>query len=1169
MWIREVDIPEALVEAHRSGELVLFVGAGASRAEPSSLPDFRLLTKAVAADFNVDVSDEQLDKLDVLLGELDDNPDFDVHSRVAARIGDPTSRPNQLHQAIAALAAAGPPVRMVTTNYDLHLSAALAAAQVQADQYMAPALPMGDDFTGAVYLHGSLLQEPRALVVTDADFGRAYLRDAWATRFLERMFSRFTVLFVGYSHDDVVVSYLARGLGRSSSRFVLTSTPDKSDWRRLGIIPIGYPNEDGTHSALAEALEGWESWASMGMLGHRQRVAELVAAAPPQVPEEAAYLEAIVGDPGKVGLFTELARGEAWLGWAATHPEFRLLFESAVPITDCTRPLAYWFAEQLLADEETCTRALSIHQSAGGRLRPEMWSALSHRLLNQARPLPTWLGPWIVLLVQNDPGWANSHLLEMVLANSTWPDEASLARLLFEHLSEPIVQYRRSFGLEDHPRLELRVRGDAYWLDKSWENAFAPNLADAAPDVIAIVDHHLRRAHRLLQTADSSDTTMNLWSSMRPAIEDLPETPLRGPSDILIRAGRESLEALLADNIEIATGYLASWAATDVPLLRRLALHGWIERKDVDATTKLQWLLSQGWLFGSGLRHEVFRLMQMTLPEADTGVADLLVEQAVEGPAAINDPERRDYQVFSVVTWINQHAPDLQSASDALDAVRELRPDFEPRDHPDLTMSWAYSTSPGPVPPITAAELHDQIGSDPAAALQELMRFRDATGAFDSPNWSGVRSVIAETVTLHPSDGLTILNASEDEPDVLSAVIHGWEGATLDQEAAEAIFTTLAAIDLTPVVDDVAELLLAGGQDTNEPPEWTRSAAAYDLAAAAWSALDQRETHDEPHDWLGVAINDPAGKLTQFHVNAIAAEWRAAGDSWSGLPEAARGHLEDLISTGDHRAAMAETVLASKVHFFSAADSTWCDSHVLPLLDWSEPARARRAWDGYLYWGRWNDHLLNAGLLTAYIETAAHIGSFPDDLRHRLCEHLAFVALVSEVHPLDNGWLTNFTSKADAGTRTDWMHEISSALRQLPPENAEHQWERWMQRYWVERVAGVPLQLTEDEVAAMANWILHLTQSTDQAVDLATKRPARLAEHSAFLHQLTTERIQRSPAALARLVTHLLQGTEPPFYDGYSLKEAVTAFKAQSPPIDTAPIIEQALRLGWQDAPGW
>jgi len=190
MWIRGVDVPEAVINAHRAGGLVLFVGAGASRSSPSDLPDFRSLTADIAAESSVPVVDAQLDQPDQLLGDLAEQHHVDVHARVAARIGVSSSQPNRLHAEIARLASSVGPIRIVTTNYDLHLSSALAATGSPSTEYMAPALPMGDDFTGIVYLHGCLQQEPAALIVTDADFGRAYLRDAWAARFLERMFSR-------------------------------------------------------------------------------------------------------------------------------------------------------------------------------------------------------------------------------------------------------------------------------------------------------------------------------------------------------------------------------------------------------------------------------------------------------------------------------------------------------------------------------------------------------------------------------------------------------------------------------------------------------------------------------------------------------------------------------------------------------------------------------------------------------------------------------------------------------------------------------------------------------------------------------------------------------------------------------------------------------------------
>jgi hypothetical protein len=155
------------------------------------------------------------------------------------------------------------------------------------------------------------------------------------------MFATYTVLFIGYSHNDVVMSYLARGLRADKGRFVLTSEPDAPHWRRLRIQPVGYPILSGTHSALADAIEGWASWASMGLLDHRQQVEQLLSAAPSQVPEEASYLEEVIADPDTVGFFAEYARGPEWLAWAAGQPGLQLLCDPLAAASECTRVLAW------------------------------------------------------------------------------------------------------------------------------------------------------------------------------------------------------------------------------------------------------------------------------------------------------------------------------------------------------------------------------------------------------------------------------------------------------------------------------------------------------------------------------------------------------------------------------------------------------------------------------------------------------------------------------------------------------------------------------------------------------------------------------------------------------------------------------------------------------------
>src|ERR1051326_3108226 len=104
MWIDQVDIPEELISAHQAGKLVLFVGAGASIMAPSGLPSFLTLTRDIVAESCVPVTKEDLQKTDVVLGDLADRHGVPVHQRVKAMIERPSSQPNALHEAIAALA---------------------------------------------------------------------------------------------------------------------------------------------------------------------------------------------------------------------------------------------------------------------------------------------------------------------------------------------------------------------------------------------------------------------------------------------------------------------------------------------------------------------------------------------------------------------------------------------------------------------------------------------------------------------------------------------------------------------------------------------------------------------------------------------------------------------------------------------------------------------------------------------------------------------------------------------------------------------------------------------------------------------------------------------------------------------------------------------------------
>ena len=254
-----VELPLAIERALETNSLVLFCGAGISAAPPSCLPGFRGLVEAIASDLRrsellPDDPDAPL-QFDAVMGELDELQ-HDVHARVSARLRS-TVEPNSYHLDLLQIAGSSNRTpRIVTTNFDLLFEAAARHLDVDLPTYIAPALPLGNDIHGLVHLHGPV--DPtngQRMVITDTDFGQAYITEGWATQFLTRMFERYVVLFVGYSADDTVMRYLARALpagGMTRFAFMEAEQADAMSvrWERLDVTPIPYPSPKGLSMLL-------------------------------------------------------------------------------------------------------------------------------------------------------------------------------------------------------------------------------------------------------------------------------------------------------------------------------------------------------------------------------------------------------------------------------------------------------------------------------------------------------------------------------------------------------------------------------------------------------------------------------------------------------------------------------------------------------------------------------------------------------------------------------------------------------------------------------------------------------------------------------------------------------------------------------------------------------
>ncbi|MCY3862381.1 MAG: DUF4020 domain-containing protein [bacterium] len=1157
MWFglsgnQEAEVPDVLISAHGEGQLVLFVGAGASVDPPSGLPTFHKLTMKLCEE-----SQEPLpgkgEALDKKLGRLK-GKGVDVHQRVKAIIGSPESKPNDLHRAIANLATAKQP-RIVTTNYDRHLSTCLEESlDGGLDEYPSLAFPQREGFTGIVYLHGSVKEPAEHLVVTDADFGKAYLETPWtAAQFLSGVFQSSTVLFIGYSHDDTLMEYLARSLpADETDRFALCCQQEAESglWQQRGIKPISY----GSHEALPELLWKWAARARMGVLEHRHRVEAIARGVPPLTSEDDSYLQEAVRTPERLRFFTDSVRGAEWLRWAGGLSDFKSIFDPRADLHGNDLWIK-WFVEQLAMGDypELRREAFSVFLHHGGGFSPGLWYGLVwlfRKSLKDGGDAAKDAKRWLPLLIRQVPLGGNQRL-EWLLSDCDPGRDRQAMLLLLDKLLEPQPALSPYANFGEEARLVPRLEGPSWELWTYWSSSLCPNLSDEtlASCVAVILDRHLRAAH--LIAASSGDPSQEWFglSFARSAIEDhaQDEASRHERIGILLDMARDTLEALLQYHPELAEHYLRSWDNTQMPLLQRLAIHGWAERRDVTADEKIAKLCNSGWVSGPGLIHEAMRLAAVALPEASPEAISGLVAHIEAGLR--EEDEFSERRIYEWLAWIVRHSSSAPAAQQALSAIQTRNPEWEPLDHPDFS-SWSWSDTVEPPDLGSPGDLHQMIEDDPAAAVSYLLSF-PKNAEWDEPRWWDALRWLQSTLESHPADAVELIDvligehapedshASEDIADTAFGI---WTRSDLDASLCQAITERLPAIWTTGTA------------------QWTKRTVITDSNSGP----------------LNQAINHWAGHLAQVVLRLVEQNCKAEEESWAGLPDRLSRPMEQMAKGSEMASNLAQVVLARGTGFLFHMDEQWCREQVLPLLDPSiDQDRAIRCWDGLLFGGVGPPKLLETGLLDLFVAMAELLGDRHDETGAHYHQRLAEIAVFSGINPMQQGWLNSYTASASESSRVEWIRQVSFALPRLSSMEADAQWDAWMRQYWSNRLASKPRALTDEEATALVDWNATLGSRFPEAVELACKHRAEAAERSIAiirLHHLddrpeAVNHPEEHPEHTARLLAHLLANTNPvpphrQTLEGGALGEMIPKLLSRITSEQALPLKEQAVRLG-------
>lgn len=300
-------IPDQLLERRDAGRVVLFCGAGVSLK--AKLPSFVGLTKSVI-DFFDPPSDSEIVKTFQPWIEDDHGPKVpldqifhllhqefgreDVEALVAQQlqIQELSASLCDQHGIVKRISSDqdGRP-QVVTTNFD-RLFEFENVGDGKVPVFIPPRLPdiaLGEAISGITYLHGRIADEynvQRPFILSSADFGRAYLSEAWATSFVRSLLQNYTVVLLGYEAEDLPVRYLLQGLHHDSYSdrsnlyaFDRGAAEDvEAKWRDRGVTAIAFPE----YADLWASLSAWADRADDPCLW-RQSTIELATKSPSQL----------------------------------------------------------------------------------------------------------------------------------------------------------------------------------------------------------------------------------------------------------------------------------------------------------------------------------------------------------------------------------------------------------------------------------------------------------------------------------------------------------------------------------------------------------------------------------------------------------------------------------------------------------------------------------------------------------------------------------------------------------------------------------------------------------------------------------------------------------------------------------------------------------------------
>lgn len=1091
MYINGINVPNEIIDALNNNKLVVFAGAGVSVGAPTCLPNFETLTKKIAEGTNYVL--KKGDSCENFLGHLK-YKNIDVNKETANIIKKSSENYNKMHESIINLFKNTSDIKIVTTNYDKMFEFVLEKMGKTVTISNAPKLPLGNDINGIVHIHGNV-DDTKYMVLTDDDFGVAYLTEGYSTRFLKSLFSSYTVLFIGYSYNDTILRYLTRAIARekTNTRFIMTDDKE-SNWEILDIKPIEYKEKD--YQGLQKCILELGEQSKRGALEWNNFL-KLFKDKPPKDLSLNSQIEYCLSDIDKTGWLADNIQGIEWFEFLNQKGVFNTLFLENENLNEYDEIWATWLLTNIIGTHDD--RFIKTYLENNNTVNKEFALKIIIKLIDDKRMDNNIYRDYIIIIKDYiDNFWQINKITRNLLER----DMNCLGFEVFKKYFEIEFKIQGNNRCQHRFKMKKNLTQDCLFKEtyEKYKDTFVNLFAEQLLEFIKTVLSDLYYGYSLFENEEPYEV-IHLIIENRKNESIFEDENLK----IICQLFYECTKKLEKNEVFGIENFLIKCLNHPSVLLKKNALKSLRESNVITPCDKFDIFIKNIDINMYGCKEQCFLLIKSIFNNLTEDRKNIFIDEIQNTKKFKN--KLNEYIKYNWCVWIKKFC-NTNIRINNLEKEILSKYNFEPRKNPELDIMQTESICIQCQSPINKEELYKLSDKD---LIDLLNNYED-----------GLKKVNNELKDFTRDSLLSIFRdcIKENINWTMEKIPLFKKGVFLKEDIWEALFygicyskfSTKKLVEIVSIfMENIKDIKNIVGMsrlifEVIQKKEFKENFAEYseDFFNYVFSIWELREKSfnnvKNIEDMLNKSVNTTLGNSLLSFVYMLSYQ-----DKENRIPEKYMGIFnKNLNLTDKTEDTIAMFILAGHFNLFYFYDKEWCLKKFKSSLEEPENKYFSIAWSGITNFS----YSLNQGLLDdvkgIYLKAIKGIGNLKGNTRKIFIE-LYVILIIYGIDDPCKEYIPKFYEYANERDIKVFLKKIKKILKDMNSFQKKQFWKEWLKQYIVNRYKNKPIELLEVEKTAFLEYIFILDEIDEifeEIINLFLSKTAPQNIEFSFLYNL-------------------------------------------------------------------